>query len=198
MALDTSFITESILSFYDFSNKDVIHVGAGGGKLIAYSHIARRIKALDNNPVAIELLEKCAKKEGLEHKLFAIEGDFMNFKGHADVVFFEFCLHEMEDAFAAIKHAKNMFADIIILDHSPDSKWAYYALEEKKTSKSWSAIEKFDVKKMTSYSIDQKFESYDYLVEKLSVLGDKSIKRIKYLEGNKDISISMPFYMVQI
>jgi len=196
--LDLNYITNSILSFYDFKGKDIVHVGAGGGQLIAYSHIAREIRAIDRNTQAVEVLEERIRAEGLEHKVFAIECDFMDYKAKADVVFFEFCLHEMEDPIAALKHAKEMYAHVVILDHAADSKWSWYALEEKKLAKSWKAIDKFEVFKKEEFTVYQEYDTYDDLALKLSVLGDQSLKRIKELEGCKSISIPMPFTLIQI
>lgn len=196
--VDLDYIISNILSFYDFKGKDVVHVGAGGGQLIAYSNIARIVKAIDRDSIAIKLLEQRIKDDGLEHKMFPIEGDFMDFKAMADVVFFEFCLHEMDDAYAAIKHAKEMYGHVIILDHLPDSKWSWYALEEKKLDKSWKAIEKFDTIKKLDFTVTQEYDTYDDLELKLSILGDEAINRISQFEDCKSIRIPMPFALIQI
>lgn len=198
MALDINFITENILSFYDFKRKDVVHVGAGDGQLIAYSRIAREVNAIDVDAQAIKKLERRIAEENLTHKIFAIEGDFMNFKGMADVVFFEFCLHEMDDPLAALKHAKQMYAHVIILDHIPNSKWSWYTLEDEKLAKSWKAISEFKIKKEERYTLNQEYDTYDDLASKLSVLGDKSIERIQELKNCDKISIPMPFSLILI
>jgi 2-polyprenyl-3-methyl-5-hydroxy-6-metoxy-1,4-benzoquinol methylase len=47
MATDIGAIERNLQSFYDFQDKSVIHVGAGGGQLIGYAAITRSVLAID-------------------------------------------------------------------------------------------------------------------------------------------------------
>jgi len=53
MATDIKKVIEDLLGFYDFDDKVVISVGAGGGQLIEYGRKAKRVIALDNDAEAI-------------------------------------------------------------------------------------------------------------------------------------------------
>jgi len=44
---------------------------------------------------------------------------FEDVAGSFDVVYFEFCLHEMHDPEKALIHAKKLAPDIVVFDHSP-------------------------------------------------------------------------------
>ena len=59
-----------------------------------------------------------------------------------DVVYFEFCLHEMADPQKALTHAKNLARDTVVFDHSPDSEWISTVRKRTRSAaarKPWSA-----------------------------------------------------------
>jgi predicted RNA methylase len=56
MATDIQKIIDNLTVFYDFSGKNVIHVGAGGGQIIAYAHLAKSVLAMDTDADAVEHL----------------------------------------------------------------------------------------------------------------------------------------------
>jgi tRNA A58 N-methylase Trm61 len=139
MATDIKKIINNLLEFYDFNNRTVITVGAGGGQLIEYGRISKKVLAIDFDNESLQKLKDNLIRSGLDDKFKLIHSDFYlsNLKG--DVVMFEFCFHEMEDPEAALKHALEMAPHIIILDHWPDSEWAYIGGEEENIAKSWTA-----------------------------------------------------------
>lgn len=47
MATDIGKVIDNLVSVYDFTDKTVVHVGAGGGQLIAYARSALRVIAVD-------------------------------------------------------------------------------------------------------------------------------------------------------
>ncbi len=65
MAADIHAIIRNLESFYDFTGKTVIHVGAGGGQLIAYARHARSVLAVDPEPAAVARLEAALHAAGL-------------------------------------------------------------------------------------------------------------------------------------
>ena len=61
MATDIEAVERNLRSFYDFHDKIVVHVGAGGGQLIGYSEIARSVLAVDIDEQALSTLETSFK-----------------------------------------------------------------------------------------------------------------------------------------
>jgi hypothetical protein len=53
MATDINTIIANLMAFYDFRDKTVISVGAGGGQLIEYGRTAGKIIAVENDPGAM-------------------------------------------------------------------------------------------------------------------------------------------------
>ena len=107
MATDIGAILDNLTSFYDFSNKEVVHVGAGGGQLIGYAGNCRSVLGVDPDPDAVARLETALHEMGLEERFSVVQCEFATVSAEADVVFFEFCLREMEDPEAALDHADN-------------------------------------------------------------------------------------------
>ncbi len=198
MATDIHAILKNLLAFYDFGGKDVLHVGAGGGQLIGYAHLPRSIRAIDCDPGAAEKLKEKVRASGLESK-FSIEvGDFCATRLQADVVFLEFCLHEMEDPGLALSHAASLAPHILIVDHAPDSEWSYFCCEMEKIEASWRAIEQAPPRRTKTFQGWQRFATYEELAGRLSGLGDEARRRIGRLASSRDIEISMPYGMALI
>ncbi len=193
MATDIEAVERNLRSFYDFHDKIVVHVGAGGGQLIGYSEITRSVLAVDIDEKAASELEASVRAKGLSHK-FGIEvADILSISAEADVVFFEFCLHEMPDPGKALKHARSLAPDILIIDHHPDSQWAWYVLESEKAGRSWNEARKFNVIREKSFNAEQYFSNYSELLAKVEVMGDLAISRISDFAGESDITIKMKY-----
>lgn len=193
MVTDINKIIENLLSFYDFKDRTVISVGAGGGQLIDYGHLAGQICAIDNDATALDSLKKQIEKEGLESKYILICEDFYRASLKADVVFFEFCLHEMRDATAALKHAQSMAPEILIFDHFPGSQWAYITSEDEKVIASWNAVASFSLLKKRTYYAVQRFKNYEELYQKVKIQGKQSLDRIQKFKFRTDFEIPMSY-----
>jgi len=108
MATDIEAIIRNIESCYDFTGKSVIHVGAGGGQFVGYAAKTRKVLGVDPDPDAVERLKQAIREKGLESRFSALQGDILTVTARADVVFFEFCLHEIADPGAALRHARTL------------------------------------------------------------------------------------------
>lgn len=193
MATDIEAVERNLSSFYDFQDKVVVHVGAGGGQLIGYSEITRSVLAVDIDEKAASQLDASVREKGLSNK-FKIEiADIISISSEADVVLFEFCLHEMSDPGKALKHARSLAPNILVIDHHPDSQWAWYVLESEKASRSWDAARRFNVIQEKSFDAEQYFPNYSDLLAKVEVMGDLAIARISDYIGKSDIIIKMKY-----
>jgi hypothetical protein len=99
----------------------------------------------------------------------------------------------MKDPLAAIKHAQTMAPNILVTDHWPESKWAYYVDEEEKVKKSWAAINSLSTKKVQKYDGLQLFNDYEEIYQKVKIQGENSIKRIAEFKDKNNITISMSY-----
>ena len=193
MAVDASTIVKNLLSFYDFKDKTIISVGAGGGQFIEYARNAKKVYAVDNDKTALNRLNDNLIKANLEDKFTLIHSEFENIKLSANVILFEFCLHEMKDPKATIDQALTMADDIMISDHWPDSEWAYLVDEKEKVINSWSALNSYEFKKIQRYNTVQKFIDYEELFRKVKGQGERTIKRIEKYVNQKNYEIPMSY-----
>jgi predicted RNA methylase len=193
MATDYGKLVDNLLAFYNFTDKTVIAVGAGGGQLIGYGWAAARVLALDNDPAALERLRERLSAAGLEDRFTPVLGDFFESNLRADAVLFEFCLHEMADPAAAVERARGMARDVVIFDHWPGSEWSYVSAEDEKVAASWAALVRFPVKKKQMHEAVQSFRDYDELYEKVKGQGETAISRIAPYKGRTGIRIPMAY-----
>ena len=193
MATDISKIIDNLLEFYDFTNRTIVAVGAGGGQLIEYGHIAKAVLAVDYDKEALQKLKDTLIRSGLDDKFALFHTDFYLSRLKGDVVLFEFCLHEMEDPGAALKHALTMAPHVIILDHWPESEWAYYGGEERLIAKSWKALELFQLTKVQKFDTFQFFNDYEEIYQKVKGQGEISIKRISEFKDKRNFTIPMSY-----
>jgi 2-polyprenyl-3-methyl-5-hydroxy-6-metoxy-1,4-benzoquinol methylase len=193
MATDIEAVERNLRSFYDFQDKAVVHVGAGGGQLIGYSEITRSVLAVDIDKSAISRLDASVQEKGLSNKFKIQVADILSIYTEADVVLFEFCLHEMSDPGKALKHARSLAPNILVIDHHPDSQWAWYVLENEKASRSWDATRKLNVIQEESFNAEQYFSNYSDLLAKVKVMGDLAIARISDFIGKCNITIEMKY-----
>ncbi len=104
-----------------FMKKTVLHVGAGIGQLIGYATTASHLFAVENNKGTCQILRNRIDQEKLTQKVSVIEEDFYNLSTKADVVLFEYCLHEMINPAVAAKKAKSIAKEVVVIDHQEDS-----------------------------------------------------------------------------
>ena len=197
MATDIRKIIKNLSDFYDFNNKTVITVGAGGGQLIEYGRVSKEVLAIDCDKDSLQKLKDNLIRSGLEDKFKLIHSDFTLTNLRGDVVMFEFCFHEMDDPEAALKHALTMAPHVLILDHSTDSEWAYFGGEEENIAKSWAALNLFQSIKVQKYNTFQSFMDYEEIYQKVKLQGETSIKRINDFKDKKNFTIPMS-YMIAL
>jgi len=198
MATDYRKLVDDLLAFYDFTDKTVIAVGAGGGQLVEYGRAAGKVLAVDNSVPALEKLRESLRAAGLEDKFTPVLGDFFGVDLRADAVLFEFCLHELPDPAAAVERARRMAPAVIVFDHWPGSEWSYLAAEEKKVAAAWAALVRFPVKKKQMHEAVQSFKDYGELYEKVKGQGETSLARIAAFKEIRDIRIPMPYGLALI
>jgi tRNA G37 N-methylase Trm5 len=193
MATDIQKIIQNLVAVYDPNGRTIIVVGGGGGQFIEYGRRAAQILSLDSDPEAIRRLRENLKKAGLEDRFTPILGDFNESQLKGDAVLFEFCLHEMSDPEAAIRHAQTMAPDIVVIDHWPDSEWSYYTAETEKVKACWKSLESFSLKKKQSYQLVHLFNDYNELYQKLKDQGDLSLARIETFRSKSNIAIPFTY-----
>lgn len=193
MATDIAQVLDNLLAFYDFSGKSVIAVGAGGGQLAGYGRVASRVVAVDCDQSAMDQLRKTVAALGVSDRFDYWAGDFLACDRPADVVLFEFSLHEIDDPAAAVSRAATLAPDIVVLDHEPGSPWSYYAAEDEKVGRSWRAVEAHPVARRVRYDTVQRFADFAALREKLHLQGEESFRRIEPYRDRLEIVIPMSY-----
>ena len=198
MAADYGKMVADLLEFYDFKDKLILTVGAGGGQLIEYGRAARKVLALDSDAQALEKLRENLRIAGLEDKFEPVLGDFLSVELKADVVLFEFSLHEMADPRAALERARRLAPAVVVFDHGPGSLWSYMAGEEDKVVAAWAAVCRFPVEKTRMYDGVQVFPGYEELFQKVKGQGEISLARIEKYRGQTGIRIPFTYGLASI
>lgn len=193
MAADYQLMIRNLLEFCDLTGRVVISVGAGGGQFIEYGRSAAKVVAVDYDPAALDVLRGNLKSAGLVDKFRLVHADFLEFHENADVVLFEFCLHEMPDPSAALAHARTLAPAVVVMDHWPGSEWAFLAAEEDKAAAAWAAVVSARPEKTISFEASQFFKDYDQLWQKVHVQGEPALTRIERFRGLYDFSIPMSY-----
>lgn len=193
MATDIMRIVGNLLDFFDFNGRVVISVGAGGGQLIEYGRPAAKVIAIDQDAAALRALRERLASAGLVEKFALVESDFMEFRVSADVVLFEFCLHEMPDPATALAHARTLAPAVLVMDHWPGSEWAFIVAEEDKARAAWAAVLSARPERTISHEGSQFFEDYEALRQKVHAQGEKSLARIEPYKGTANITFPMSY-----
>lgn len=195
MAVNSGELSVNLAQFYDFMGKVVLYVGAGGAQPLIPDVRIKRIVAIDSSA---EALEKFASNFGAKdrpERVSIVASTFENVALSGDVVYFEFCLHEMADPYEALVHARALASDIVVFDHLPDSEWSFYAAEEEKTRRSTEAIERFGTRRREMFQSDQRFADYKELRTKVASQGAASIERARHFAGLTDIVIPLRYQL---
>ncbi len=193
MAADYEQMAQNIRQFYSFSGKKVLAVGAGNGPLTDLVLESRKLIVIDKDPAAIRFWEAKAAAEGLQDRVEVIHADFRETSPRADVVYFEFCLHEMDDPGQALRQALTLAPEVLVFDHLPDSEWAFHAAEEDKVRRSTDALANFACARHQEFRTEQRFPKYQQLVEKVSPQGKVALERAERYRGMTDIAIPMTY-----
>ncbi len=197
MAIDLQKMINNLLAFYEFDNKKVLSIGAGG-QFYHYGVKAKEVIAVDSDKAALNFLKDSIEKENLTEKFTLIHSDFYKFKDHGDVLMFDFCLHEIPNPEKAIQHALTMSSDIVINDHWPSSEWAYITDEEVKATNSWKAIENTNPRIIKKIDTLQFFQDFEELYNKVKVQGERTIQRIEKYKGMENFNIPMSYGLALI
>ena len=193
MAADYQQMLKNLRQFYDFSGKVVLAVGAGGGQLVELGRGVRKLIAIDKDPAAIRQLKARIAVQSLENQVEVVEADFFETSLPGDVVYFEFCLHELADPEEALRHASTLAPDVLIFDHLPDSPWAFHAAEEDKVRCSTEVLARFDCVRHETFRTDQHFQDHAQLLERISCQGELAVDRTRRFLGMTNIVIPMTY-----
>lgn len=195
MATDYAKLGEDLARFYDFRNKVVLYVGAGGRQLLDPAMPTRKLIAIDRDLKSLAELKANVAASGRADSIEVVGAGFEDVRSSGDVVYFEFCLHEMSDPDAALAHARALAPDIVVYDHLPNSEWIYYGAEEEQVARSTEAIVRYGIRKREEYCIDQRFANYDELYAKISPQGAVAVQRIERFAGKMNIAIPMKYQL---
>ncbi len=193
MATDVTLVLANLTAFYDFRDKVVLHVGAGGGQFIGYAARARNVVAIDPDDAAVLTLQRAIAAQGLADRFTVRQGTFESVLDGCDVVLFEFCLHEMTEADAVLRHARSLAPETLVIDHAPGSPWAWYTAEGEKIAGSWAAVERAGVRREQHYSGVQRFGDGEALLQKVQSLGEPAVGRALAHQGPAPIEIGMTY-----
>ena len=194
MATDIKKLLSNLQRFYEFTGKTIISVGAGGGQLAEYARAAKQVYAIDNDLKAIEMLKnRLEPDKELKQKFTVVHANFYDIDIQADVVFFEFSLHEMAKPKRAIRKARKLAPEVLVADHGPCSEWAWIINEAGKVATIWSVFEKSKLKRLQAHETIQVFSDYTELFNKVSVQGNVAVQRIEKYREMKPITIPMQY-----
>ena len=193
MAADYAKMSADLQSFYDFSGKVVLFIGAAGKQLLDPSTPARKLIAIDKDVNVLQALRVSVAEQGLGERVEVVGGNFEDVTVRGDAVYFEFCLHEMDDPLRALQHAKSLAPDLVVYDHSAGSEWIYYGAEEDKVARSSAVMKEFGIRRQLTFEGEQRFADYAELYAKIAPQGELAIERARRFEGQKDIVISFHY-----
>jgi hypothetical protein len=193
LATDYGQLTENLLRFYDFTNKVVLFVGAAGRQLLDPFAETKKVIAIDQHVEGLRELAAKVATRGLQEFVEVVGSKFEDVALSGDVVYFEFCLHEMADPQNALTHAKNLARDVVVFDHSPGSEWIFYGAEEDNVCRSAQAMERFGLRRCERFHTEQRFEDFAELFAKVSPQGPTAIQRIQRFVGATNIVIPMDY-----
>jgi hypothetical protein len=196
VATDYAKLSRDLARFYDFRDKVVLYVGAGGRQLLDPAMPTKKLIAIDRDLKSLAELKAKVAASGNEGSVEVVGASFEDVRTKGDVVYFEFCLHEMADPQEALSHARALAPDIVVYDHLPGSEWIFYGAEEKEVSRSTDAMVRFGIRRREDYCIEQRFANYDELYAKLSPQGVVAVQRAERFAGQTNIAIPMKYQLV--
>jgi hypothetical protein len=193
LATDYAKLTENLNGFYDFTGKVVLFIGAAGRQLLDPSTRTRKMIAIDKDVDGMRELKAKIAAQGLQDSVEIVGASFEEVTLYGDVVYFEFCFHEMKNPEKVLTHAKSLASDIVVYDHSPGSEWIYYGAEENNVSRSAAVMERFGIRRRQTFHAQQRFGNYAELLAKVSPQGPLAIERVKRFAGAMNIVIPMNY-----
>lgn len=193
MPTDYAKLSENLSRFYNFTNKVVLFIGAGGRQLLDPATRTKKLIAIDRDVEALRELKAKIMAQGLQNSVEVIGASFEEITVRGDTIYFEFCLHEMDNPEKALLHAKLLAPDIVVYDHSPGSKWIYYGAEEDKVVCSAAVMHRFGIRRRQTFEAEQRFMNFAELLAKVSPQGPLAIERIQQFAGAANIVIPMTY-----
>jgi tRNA G37 N-methylase Trm5 len=192
-------IKQDVERFINCNGKTVLIVGAGGGKLFGYADSAQKVFALDCNSKALDKLAEIIHLNEQEEKYELVCGYFETIDIKADVVIFEFSLHEIPDAYETLKHAKKLSNRVIVVEHTSDSEWICLAQEDQNVKRVEEGLTKFEVIKTEYYVTQKEFKDLDDLKTKLGYIDNDRLPSIfeKY-KSKVNHSVEMKYRISEI
>jgi hypothetical protein len=193
MVVDRGELSAKLTRFYDFSGKSALCVGAGGGLLLNPASGVASVVAIDRNAKSLQEFHVKSKTTwgGIPIRFVPRKFETVDFRG--DVVYFEFCMHQMEDPGGVLKHAHSMARDIVVIDHLPGSEWVYYWAGEDVVRRSTKALGSFGIRRRRKFTAEQRFEDWKALAARLSGQGKESRRRVLGLKGTANVRIRMDY-----
>ena len=146
--------------FYDFTDKTVLFVGAGGRQLLDMAVKTKKIVAIDQNDDALKELRGRVSACDPPAPIEVIASRFTDVFASGDVVYLELCLHEMNDPYRALTHARGLSPEIVVFDHLPGSVWSFYAAEEENVRRSMDAMQRFGIRRHATFTMEQQFKNH--------------------------------------
>jgi hypothetical protein len=195
VAVDRDQLRNELRRFYGFCGKVVLYVGPGGGQLLDTSFGATKIVAIDEDRAS---LEKLYGGTAGSARIEVIPSSFEEVERPVDVVYFEFCLHEMRKPDQMLTHARSLAPDIVVFEHAANSDWSYYAGEDEQVWRSAQALQGCTIRRQQTLTVEQRFRDYDELLAKLRSQGDIAIERARQFAGVTDIVIPMKCQLLQL
>ena len=196
MESDIQTLMENIESCYDLRNKSVIQVAAGGGQLVGYGAAARSVLAVDADPEGVRRLGVLLREKGLLSRFIVFRGEFLTVRARADVVFFEFALHRMADPDAALRHAKTLAPETLVVDAALGSRWAWYLGEETGVERTWEAVGRQRIARDDAFMGAEQCRDYSDLLGRVRPRGEPTLGRIEEFRDRQGIAIPMPYRVV--
>jgi len=193
LAADYEQLRNNLRAFYDFTGKVVLFIGAGGKQLFDPAVETNKLIVIDKDFGALQELKARVSANGKQDSIQVIAGSFEEITFLGDVVYFEFCLHEMAEPERALAHARTLAPEVVVFDHLPGSEWTYYAAEEDKVRRSAEAVEREGVRRRQTFAAEQRFRDFDELIAKISVQGPLAIERAQRFAGAANIVIPMTY-----
>ena len=192
MATDIRQLTENLRAFRDLAGRVVLSVGAGGGQFLDLYRDVTKMIAVDSDPAALGQLEAAAKARAFD-RVELVGADFFEVARTAEVVVFEFCLHEMPDPARALERARSLAPEVLVYDHAPGSTWSWHAAEEDKVLRSTKAMEACGIRRRALFRGEQRFAGYAELRDKVASQGPTALERAAPYQGRGDIVIPMAY-----
>jgi ubiquinone/menaquinone biosynthesis C-methylase UbiE len=178
LAADYALLTRNLCGFYNFVDKSILVVGAGHGHLLDPAIPKKKLIAVDRDVAALQEFQRKVGSNGNHYPVEVLYSSFEDVRVCCDVVYMEFCLHEMANPFRALKHARTLAPDVVVYDHSSASKWIYYGAEEDLVRRSSLAMKNFGIRRCSSFRTFQRFADFPELYAKISRQGPVAVQRI--------------------